>query len=166
MRLPLLPAEHFAADDRTALDEPVHLVGRLVLTGCRARDDRREALLAGVEHVLAERARRLERSLPRPADDPAPREQRVALGRCVLQEVRDQCTYTPFVGRVFDAARLQHWELLPHCLVREQAPVHRAKGNRVGGAPVVLKEEVGIAQQLGVASLDAGLRPCCGVVEA
>ena len=47
-----------------------------------------------------------------------------------------------------------------------QAPVHRAEGDGVGGAPVALVEEVRIAQQLRVAGLDAGLRPRRGVVHA
>ena len=166
VRLAPLSAEHLAADDRTALDEPVHLVGRLARAGCRARDDGREALLAGVEHVLAEGARRLERALPGPADDPTPREQRVPLGRCVLQKVHDHCAHPPVVGRVFDAAPLRQGELLPYCLVREQAPVHPAEGDGVRGAPVALVEEVRIAQQLGAAGLDAGLRPRRGVVHA
>ena len=166
MRLALRPAEHLAADDGTAHDEPVHLVGRLARAGCGARDDRREALFAGVEHGLPERARRLERALPRPADGPAPGEQRVPLGRSLLEQVHDQCAHPPFLGRVFDATRLRHGELLPHCLIREQAPVHRAEGDGVGGASVALEEEVRIAQQLGVARLDTGLRPRRGVVHA
>ena len=166
VRLPLLPAEHVAADDRAALDEPLHLVGGLARARRDARNDRIEALLAGVEHVLAERARRLERAIPRPADDPAPGEQRVPLGRCVLQEVHDQCAHPPFVGRVFDAARSRHGKLLPHCLVREQAPVHRAEGDRFGGAPVALEDEVRIAQQLGVARLNICLHPRRGVVHS
>ena len=145
VRLALLSAEHLAADDLAALDEPVQLVGWLARTGCRTCDDRREALLADVEHVLAERARRLERVLPCPLDDPVPREQCVPLGRRALQEAHDECAHPPFVGGVFDAARLRHGELLTHCLVREQAPVDRAVGDRVGRAPVALEEEVRIA---------------------
>ena len=166
VRLPLLPAEHLATDDLAALDEPLQLVGGLARACRDTRNDRIEALLAGVEHVLAERARRLERVLPRSADDPPPGQQRVPLGRRVPQEVRDQCAHAPFMGRVFDAARLRQGELLPHRFVREQAPVHRAEGDGVGGASVALEEEVRIAQQLGVARLDTGLRPRRGVVHA
>ena len=166
VRLTLLSAENLAADDRAALNEPVHLVRRFARAGCHARHHRREALLAGVEHVLAERARRLECALPCPADDPATGEQCVPFGRRVFQEIHDQCTHPPFVGRVSDTAQLRYGELLPHCLVREQAPVHRTEGNRFSGAPVALEEEVWIAQQLGVVRLDACPRPRCGVVHS
>ena len=84
----------------------------------------------------------------------------------LLEQVHDQCAHTPRVRRVLDAARLQHGELLPHYLIREEAPVHRAKGNRDGGATVALEEQVRIAKQLGVAGLDAGLPPRRGVVHA
>ena len=82
------------------------------------------------------------------------------------RRLHDECAHPPFVGGVFDAARLRHGELLSHCLVREQAPVDRAVGDRVGRAPVALEEEVRIAQQLGVLGLDARLRPRRGVVHA
>ena len=105
VRLAVLSAEHLAADDLAALDEPVQLVGWLARTGCRTCDDRREALLADVEHVLAERARRLERVLPCPLDDPAPGEHCVPLGRRALQEAHDECAHPPFVGGVFGRVR-------------------------------------------------------------
>ena len=166
MRLSLLPAEHLATDDGPALDESVHLVGRLARAGCRTCDDRGEALLAGVEHILAERARWLERAFPCPADDPASGEQRVSLGRGFLKQIHDQRAHTARVRRVLDKARLQHGEMVPHGLIREQAPVHCTKCDRIGGTPVALEKEVRITQQLRVGRLDACLRPRRGVVHA
>ena len=165
VRLPLLPAEHLAADDLPALYEPLHLVGALVRARCYALDNRIERLLASVEHVLAEGARRLECALPRTSDDPAPGQQRVPIGCGLLEQVHDQCAHTPRVRRILNKARLQQGELLAHRLIREHAPVHCGKGDRVSRAPVALEEEVGIAQELGIGGLDIGLPPRCRVVD-
>ena len=60
MGFSLLTTENLATDNCAAFCKPVHLVCRLTGARDRGLDNRRECLLRGVEHVLAQRARRLE----------------------------------------------------------------------------------------------------------
>jgi len=161
----LRPPTHFAPDNVTALHHSLDLACRFARPRGDTRDDGREAILARIEHILAQWARRLQRSLSRAPDHPAARQHRMALRRCLLQQISDQRPTAPGIGRVVDATGLGDGELVTHCLVWEEAAVDCAEGDRIEAVPVPLEEQVGISNQLSVGDVDAGVAPLGCVVE-
>ena len=164
--LPLLAPEDLAADDPAAFGQPVYLVRRLPCARRRKLDDRSKALPHGIEHVLAERARRLERSLPGTPDDPASRKKRVPLSCGLFQEDYDQGAHPPRIGRIIDPARLGKGKLLANSLVRKQPSIHGPEGNRLDRSSVPFEEQIGVGEELGIGRLDSCIGTRCRIVDA